>query len=65
MKVPSVVSYDALLDSIHAKLAACNIGNDTEYLADLIITLESRAQHTHALAASQRGLTQEVCSAET
>ncbi|MBX9669424.1 MAG: hypothetical protein K2X93_17515 [Candidatus Obscuribacterales bacterium] len=65
MEVPSLVSYDALLDSIHAKLAACNIGSDTEYLADLIITLESRSQHTHALAARQKGLPQEVCTVET
>ena len=47
--VPSVISYDKLLEAIQMKLEACEIGSDTEYLADLIITLESRIRLTHAM----------------
>lgn len=49
MDVPSVISYDKLLEAIQMKLEACEIGSDTEYLADLIITLESRIRLTHAM----------------
>jgi hypothetical protein len=47
--VPDVISYDKLLEAIQMKLEVGEIGNDTEYLADLIITLESRIRLTHAM----------------
>jgi len=50
LEIPSVISYDKLLESIQMKLEVGDIGNDTEYLADLIITLESRIRLTHAMA---------------
>jgi len=49
VQVPAFVSYDALLESIQMKLETGDIGSDTEYLADLIITLEQRIRLTECL----------------
>lgn len=53
--VPSFISYDMLLESIQKKLETGDIGSDTEYLADLIITLESRIRLTHAMKQALEG----------
>lgn len=53
--VPSFISYDLLLESIQKKLETGDIGSDTEYLADLIITLESRIRLTHAMKSALEG----------
>lgn len=53
--VPTFVSYDLLLEAIQKKLETGDIGNDTEYLADLIITLESRSRLDHAMKQALEG----------
>lgn len=60
LEVPSVISYDKLLEAIQMKLEVGEIGGDTEYLADLIITLESRIRLTHAMDAALQGKTLSV-----
>lgn len=54
-EVPDLISHDMLLEAIQMKLATGDIGSDTEYLADLIITLESRIRLTHAMKQALEG----------
>lgn len=49
VEVPAFISYDLLFESIQKKLETGNIGCDTEYLADLIVTLESKIRLTHEM----------------
>lgn len=55
VEVPSYISYDKLLEAIQTKLEHGDIGSDTEYLADLIITLESRIRLAHAMNQTLHG----------
>ncbi len=55
LDIPSYTSYDLLFEAIHKKLEMGEIGNDTEYLADLIITLESRSRLDHAMKQALEG----------